>query len=737
MTAVNQSRAGSLSLDDGLATWDILSQRLEALIARWDEGSDPPSLAEFVPASPPTLRRLVLSELIKVDLEYRWSRGHPRRIEEYLVEFPDLAGPSGVPCDLIFEEFQVRRRCGESPDGDEYAARFPGQAVELGRLIGVAPDQGQQTRRGAHTSIEAGQQLDDFDLLAQVGEGAFARVFLARQRSLHRLVALKVSADYGAETETLAQLDHPHIVRVYDQRVLPDRGLRLLYMLYLPGGTLRDVLDRVRATPVGQRTGRLLVESVDVCLARRGEAAPTDSSNRERLAQMSWPVAVCWLGARLADALDHAHRLGVLHHDIKPANVLLGADAAPRLADFNVSSCTKVDGAGPGAFFGGSLPYMSPEQIEAFDPAHPRSPESLDGRADVYSLAITLWELLTGLRPFADEGVEGDWQRTLAVMIERRKEGLNAEAIKTLPADMPPGLLDVLQTCLHADPDCRYATAGELARQLDLCRKPRTRELLYPQCGWRTWVRRHPLIAIYVVGLIPNVIAAWGNIEYNRSTLIKPHPEAREMFQRLQVIINGTFFPLCVGLFTLYLWPVLRGLRALHRGERIAPTELASLRKRCLRFGLASAVVAVSAWFVAGVIFPVALGFEVEGLPADFYWHFIASQTLCGLIAVSYPQFGITFLAVRTLYPALLQTASLTAEDVAQLRAMDRLQGWCLVLAASVPMLAVGLLAAHVDEIRVVLGVLSALGVVGFAVAYMLVTAIRADRGALEDLTTS
>ena len=162
--------------------------------------------------------------------------------------------------------------------------------------------------------------------------------------------------------------------------------------------------------------------------------------------------------------------------------------------------------------------------------------------------------------------------------------------------------------------------------------------------------------------------------------------------------------------------------------------ELADLRKRCLRFGLASALVAVSAWVVAGVIFPVALGFEVDGLPAEFYLHFVASQTLCGLIAVSYPQFGITFLAVRTLYPALLQTASLTAEDVAQLRSMDRLQGWCLVLAASVPLLAVGLLAAHVDKIRVVLGVLSALGVVGFAIAYVLVTAIRADRAALEDL---
>jgi len=122
-------------------------------------------------------------------------------------------------------------------------------------------------------------------------------------------------------------------------------------------------------------------------------------------------------------------------------------------------------------------------------------------------------------------------------------------------------------------------------------------------------------------------------------------------------------------------------------------------------------------------------------LPAEFHLHFLASQTLCGLIAVAYPQFGITFLAVNVLYPALLPDATLHAEDVAQLQAMDRSQGWYLLLAASVPMLAVGLLAGIGKETRPVLGALSIIGIAGFAVAYLLVTAIRADRSALEDLT--
>src|SRR5262249_35071738 len=155
----------------------------------------------------------------------------------------------------------------------------------------------------------------------------------------------------------------------------------------------------------------------------------------------------------------YAHRRGVLHRDIKPANVLLGADASPRLADFNVSSCSKVEGASPAAFFGGSLAYMSPEQLEAFNPAHDREPDSLDARTDVYSLAVRLWELLAGARPFPDEEVEGDWAATLAALVERRRTGVAAAAAR-LPADLPPGLRDVLTTCLQADPDQRYQTAG-------------------------------------------------------------------------------------------------------------------------------------------------------------------------------------------------------------------------------------------------------------------------------------
>src|SRR6202035_5658991 len=94
--------------------------------------------------------------------------------------------------------------------------------------------------------VEVGDRLDDFYLLTRLGSGAFATVFLARQQSMQRLVALKVSASRGAEPQTLAQLDHPSIVRVFDQRQLPEAGLSLMYMQYVAGGTLQQVIARLQ-----------------------------------------------------------------------------------------------------------------------------------------------------------------------------------------------------------------------------------------------------------------------------------------------------------------------------------------------------------------------------------------------------------------------------------------------------------------------------------------------------------
>ena len=339
--------------------------------------------------------------------------------------------------------------------------------------------------------FEAGQRIDDFDLLTSLGKGAFATVFLARQCSMQRMVALKISRDRGSEPQTLAQLDHPNIVRVFDQRQLAEQKLRLLYMQYIAGGTLQEVVEYARKIGPGRLSGATLIAAIDERWCGQGEQPPGDSLTRYRLQDASWPQVVCWLGARLAGALAYAHERGVLHRDVKPANVLVAADGQPKLADFNISF-SKLDGATPAAYFGGSLAYMSPEQLEACDPAHPRQPEDLDGRSDVYSLGVLLWELLTLRRPFTETGLPESWSLALAKMTGVRRAGVASDALALVPADCTRAVSECLLKCLAPDTADRHASAAALARELELCLQPRAHALLHTRRAWSRGAQAAP-----------------------------------------------------------------------------------------------------------------------------------------------------------------------------------------------------------------------------------------------------
>ena len=716
------------------ATWDVLAGQVQAFIQAWEARPEPPDLAEFVADGPTNLRRLVLCEIIKVDLDYRWSRGRqPRTVEDYLAAYPELAS-GGPPCDLLYEEFHVRKRAGDPVDPQNYLKRFPGQAAELGRLLGLeAPHLSTSLFKKQQVElVDAGGAIDDFDLFTLLGKGAFARVFLARQRSMQRLVALKVSGASGDEPQTLAQLDHAHIVRVFDQRLLPERGLRLLYMQYVSGGTLQSVLDVLRRTPAAERDGRTLLRAVDEAVAQRGELPPAASALRDRLAACTWPEAVCWLGARLAEALDYAHRQGVLHRDVKPANVLLTAEGSPKLADFNVSFSCKLDGANPAAFFGGSLAYMSPEQLEAFNPAHQRDPADLDGRADLYSLCVVLWELLAGRRPFRDDALGEDWGKMLARMTDQRRKGIGAEERAALPPGLPAGLAQVLRAGLDPDPDRRPPTGAALARELDLCLRPRARDLLHPPAGdWRSFVRRFALPAVVMAIVLPNALGALFNIAYNRSEIIAHIAGAEPVFWNVQAAINGVAFPAGIAVMTWLTWPAARAVRRADVGRTPDPGGPGRPRLRCLVLGDLAAVISVVEWLLAGLAFPLLLCAFLGPQPPWFYVRFVISLALCGLIAAVHPFFAATFLAVRALLPALMRGRGLSAEELGGMERLKRRTGLYLLLAAAAPMLTVAAWAATGSEDRTALAALSAVGLVGFGAAFVLARAIQGDLDAL------
>ena len=416
---------------------------LGRLVADWEEGRTPSDLSDYLP-DPAKIRRAALIELVGIDMEYRWLKNDcPKRLTDYCAEYPELL-EEPLPAELLYEEFRLRKQGGEDVAAAEYLSEFPLQAESFEQMFDRDSMAGREDVMmlglSGFDEFEIGQHLDDFELVLELGHGAFARVFLARQLSMQRWVALKISRNVGVEPQTLAQLDHPNIVRVFDQRLLEERALRVLFMEYVPGGTLLDVVKLVRVTPQAQRSGQLLLDAIDKTLAKKGEMKPSETSLRSEIAAMSWPETVAWMGMRLADALEYAREHGVLHRDIKPANVLLSVEGIPKLADFNVSSSEEVSTEDAACFVGGSLAYMSPEQLEACAVG---APGTLDTRSDIYALGVMLWELLTGSRPFTDDGT-GESPPSPKKALEARRRGVDPAAEARLPDDCPPALRRVL-----------------------------------------------------------------------------------------------------------------------------------------------------------------------------------------------------------------------------------------------------------------------------------------------------
>lgn len=724
---------------DAEKTATVLAGYIDRFLAAWDRAGPPPDLHRFLPDEGPQ-RREVLIELVKVDLEHRWQgQAEPKHLTDYLREFPELAA-DGVPVDLVYEEFHIRRQCGLAVDPREYLQQFPNQADELARLLGVTNEFDSTSvphhpRKENLQTVMAGQQVDDFDLLAQLGEGAFARVFLARQRSMQRLVALKVSADSGTEPQVLAQFDHDYIVRVYDQRVLPDRQLRLLYMQYLSGGSLHDVLQLRRERGEAAISGRLLLDAVAAALEARGESRPAASSLSERLGSLSWAETVCWIGACLARGLDHAHRRGVLHRDVKPANVLLTAEGIPKLADFNISCSTAIEKASPAAYFGGSVAYMSPEQLEACNPAESRQADSLDGRADLYSLGVLMWELLTGSRPFPEKPQPGGWAMTLAAMTFQRHKGLSEQIERQLPADSPPGLIHVLRKCLAADREARWASGAELARQLDFCQKRRVQELLYPHPSrWTSRLEPYFVVAVVLLTAIPNILAGIFNYHYNKAEIVEHLGSALGVFWRLQMCVNAVAYPLGLGFVALVAWSIARGRFGFPERHFGVVHPAATRRERCLALGHGAAVVGVGLWALAGVVYPLCMHLLAGAMPMQAYVHFFSSLLLCGLVAGAYPFFLITCLGLRTVYPRLVREEQTPGNDAAALAELRRRARKYLMSAVSVPLLAVLLLSGFHVRSEMALIVLSAGSLVGFALVFRCFQRLEADAAVLQDV---
>jgi serine/threonine protein kinase/Tfp pilus assembly protein PilF len=428
-------------------------------------------------------------EVLLAEFTARWERGEAPLLEEYLSRLGPA--PAGDAVELIYHAYCLAESSGLGPDPAEYLGRFPDHASTLERLFGLhrALDT-TQLRLWADPSTlpEPGDEIGPLLLRRVLGEGSFARVFLAEQSDLdHRHVVVKVSARITPEARLLARARHAHIVEVLWQSLIDDGTLQLICMPFLGGATLAAVLDEQARRGGRPRSGRDLLAALDRVSSPEYPATELDLARpaRQVIARLSHPRALAWVVARLAEALDYAYGRGVLHGDVKPSNILLTADGTPMLLDFNlaVGWRSPVGDDLPGET-GGTLAYMAPERLRALAGMHPEMdtatmtvsgtgsgrtgvPRAADRhRADLYSLGMVLLEALAGRAPDHPRGSPRAPRDLAAAFALSRQQGAET-LIRSCRVAIEPGLRSIIGRCLAPDPADRYRRGAELAEDLD------------------------------------------------------------------------------------------------------------------------------------------------------------------------------------------------------------------------------------------------------------------------------
>ncbi len=499
--------------------------------------------------------------------------------------------------------------------------------------------------------LSAGSGLGEFQILELLGRGAFASVYLAHQISLERQVALKVTQRVGSEARTLASLEHDNIVRVFSQDRHQGLGVYLICMQFVPGTDLEHVLNEMEKHPRERRTGALILELIERLCRHPSTFDPTALRDREYLARLNLVDSVCWLGAKLAEGLSHAHSQGVLHQDIKPANILLNRYGRPLLSDFNMARSIRPGGERQGPV-GGTLRYMAPEHLEAFNPQSLTTSEVIDERTDIYSLGLVLFEMLTSRSELEQTLPECDHTELLARLAQQRRERILSPRV--LNQDVPLVMDHVVQRCLEPEPKDRYQTAEELAQVLKGCQ-----ELGQMQRGisGNSWLARscwtHPFLMAAILTFLPHVLGSIVNITYNRMQVVDSLlPIQKIRFNQLVLAYNILVYPLGVWILFRTITPPLRALRDM-QSKPIPPQALLEARRQALRFPGLVVIVSCLSWIPGGLIFPFGIEALSQPVAPAVYGHFLVSFLISGLIATTYAWFGTQYLVLRSLYPRL------------------------------------------------------------------------------------
>jgi len=372
------------------------------------------------------------------------------------------------------------------PEGQRWAyiesefAEFPAIQERLRQLFSPAGEDlflmpsTEQDEEPAQDMLAGKVQFGDFLLEQEIGRGASGIVYLAHQVSLDRRVALKLfrpalasslwSSDrFRDEARAVAQLRHASVVPVYTMGEAA--GFPYFALEYVPGGDLSKLIAQARA----------------------GEATVWGASHDAHYFR-----CIAQAVAEIAEALAHAHSLGIVHRDIKPSNILLDSDGTARLTDFGLAKLALDEGQSTEDGMKGTVFYMSPEQLRAHRPVQ-------DELSDVYSLGVVLYECLTLCRPY--EGA------TFSAVTSSVQRGHAPHPRKMNPR-IPHDLELICQASMASEREDRYSSAQALAQDLRKFLAHESISIEPPRLSDRItrWVKRK---RVWLASVGTLIVAAW------------------------------------------------------------------------------------------------------------------------------------------------------------------------------------------------------------------------------------
>jgi serine/threonine protein kinase len=415
-------------------------------------------------ASPDSLVREVIA---------RWREGERPDAQEFLRQHPQIRERKSLAIDLIYEEYCLRREHGETLVASTFMSRFPAYKQSLVRMLDVHEVLAGAAPAAAPVWPGPGEEFLGFEIVEQIGAGAVAKVFLARELEVGgRLVVIKVSQFGRGEARLMGKVSHPGVVPIHSVRADPLTGMTCICMPFLGTATLVDLLDEAfvlgsapaSAAIVGTVAPGYLPADID-----SSAWGPVDPFFR----RATYEEGIVYLGRQIAAALAKAHQAGITHRDIKPSNVLLSRDARPMLLDFNLSTDERL----PAERIGGTLAYMAPERIEFLVSSRAETETTSDPRSDLYSVGAMLYELLTGRLPSHPASSDGAGQASLDQWRECRRTPPGAARLHNPRVE--PCMDAVLTRLLAPDPDDRFESAAELTLALAALLAPQARAVRY------------------------------------------------------------------------------------------------------------------------------------------------------------------------------------------------------------------------------------------------------------------